>query len=165
MFQAIVGRAQYAIQSAVAKYVLRAAVAVPFVVGLGFGIAALDTILIDYYGHTTAYLMLAGAFMAIGIVAAGAIAAFNDRPAPQPSALEDETGAAPVGLADTAMANSDLLISTFGIVGPKLIPAIPVLLRFIVRNWALVVSIVVVVYLLLAEEQKARAANPIAPDA
>jgi hypothetical protein len=53
-----------------AGYVARAFVAVPFIIGFGFATAALTLLLIDRFGHRDAYLIIAGIFMLVGVVAA-----------------------------------------------------------------------------------------------
>lgn len=161
MFQAIIGRAQHSIESAVSKYVMRVFVALPFLIGLGFGIAAASTVLIENYGYATAYLMLAGAFVVVGIVALAAIAATNGQSAGDSFAVPPDAATQASDEPINPMISPDMLVATLGIVGPKIIPAIPLLLRFVVKNWALIVSIALVTYLLMAEQKKGdKIANP-----
>ena len=42
------------------KYVARASVAIPFVIALGFALAAIAVMLVERFGHVTAYWMMAG---------------------------------------------------------------------------------------------------------
>jgi hypothetical protein len=58
------------ISRAIAKYAVRASVAIPFLFALGFGLAGVAVVLIDEFGYRTAYFLLAGGFTAIGAVAA-----------------------------------------------------------------------------------------------
>jgi len=53
-----------------AGYVARAFVAVPFIIAFGFATAALSLLLIDRFGQRDAYLIIAGIFMLVGVVAA-----------------------------------------------------------------------------------------------
>jgi hypothetical protein len=69
MFRGLINDAKVAAGSLIGKYLARASVAVPFLVALGFGVAAITVLLIDKFGHLSAYLMLAGGFAAIGLVA------------------------------------------------------------------------------------------------
>ena len=68
MFQEIANRAQRAIDTLVSKYVTRLAVAVPFVVALGFGTAAASVKLTEMYGSMLANALLAGVFATFGLV-------------------------------------------------------------------------------------------------
>ncbi len=73
MLRALINDAKSAAGSAVGKYVvkylLRASVALPFVVAVGFIIAAVTMMLIDRYGAIAACWMAAGTFGIIGLVA------------------------------------------------------------------------------------------------
>ena len=74
MFEAIVNRAQRSVETVVLKYVARAAVAVPFIIALGFGTASAAVKLSEDFGTMTAYGILAASFAAIGLAASAAIA-------------------------------------------------------------------------------------------
>jgi hypothetical protein len=50
--------------------VARASVAIPFVIALGFALAALAAWLVNIYGYVTGYLLMAGGLAAIGVIAA-----------------------------------------------------------------------------------------------
>jgi len=69
MFRGLINDAKSAAGSMIAKYLARASVAVPFLVALGFGTAALTVVLVERFGSAYAYLMLAGGFTLIGFVA------------------------------------------------------------------------------------------------
>ena len=143
----------------IAKYILRIAVAVPFIIALGFGIAALTVKLIAMYGDATAYAILAGAFGAIGLVAAAANAAAGSRPGVVNDApAQPEESPVATEAAEQSPLNPDLLMTALGVVGPRAIPAIPVMLRFVVKNWALVISIAILSYLMLSERSGAQRA-------
>ena len=43
--------------------------AIPFVIALGFGIAAVSVMLVQRFGHVTAYWIMAGGLGAIGVIA------------------------------------------------------------------------------------------------
>lgn len=73
MFRGLINDAKAAAGSLVAKYLMRASVAVPFVVGFGFGVAALTVLLVDKFGQLYAYLMVAVGFTLIGLIAAVAV--------------------------------------------------------------------------------------------
>ena len=69
MFRGLINDAKAAAASLVGKYLMRASVAVPFVVAFGFGVAAVTLMLIDRFGAINAYLMVAGGFTLIGLIA------------------------------------------------------------------------------------------------
>ena len=70
MFRGLINDAKSAASSLVLKYVARASVAVPFVIALGFALAALAAWLVTNYGYVTGYLLMAGGLAAIGVIAA-----------------------------------------------------------------------------------------------
>jgi MFS family permease len=70
MFRGLINDAKSAVSAVILRYVARASVAVPFIIAVGFGIAALTAFLVERYGAKWAYLMVAGGFLAIGIIAA-----------------------------------------------------------------------------------------------
>lgn len=73
MFRALINDAKSAVGAVIGKYAIRASVAVPFVVALGFGIAALTLALVERFGAITAYAIMAGGFAAIGLIAAAVV--------------------------------------------------------------------------------------------
>lgn len=73
MFAGLINHAKAAASGLVLKYVARASVAVPFVIALGFALAAITVMLVQRFGHMTAYWVVAGGLAAIGIVAAIAV--------------------------------------------------------------------------------------------
>lgn len=75
MFGAFINDAKSAIGSVLANYAVRATVAAPFIVALGYATAATTLLLVERFGAITAYWVMAGAFAAIGLAAAVAIAA------------------------------------------------------------------------------------------
>ena len=54
----------------VLKYVARASVAVPFVIALGFALAAITVILVNRFGQINAYWTIAGGLALVGVLAA-----------------------------------------------------------------------------------------------
>ena len=69
MFRGLINDAKAAAGSLVGKYLVRASVAVSFVVAIGFGVAALTVLLVDRFGGIYACLMVAGGFTLVGLVA------------------------------------------------------------------------------------------------
>jgi hypothetical protein len=70
VFQGLINSAKTAVSSLVIKYVARASVAVPFVIALGFALAAIAAMLVDRFGHIAGYWLMAGGLAASGAVAA-----------------------------------------------------------------------------------------------
>ena len=69
MFRGLINDAKSAASSVILKYVARASVAIPFLIAAGFAIAAITVMLVNSYGHVTAYWIMAGGLAAIGVVA------------------------------------------------------------------------------------------------
>jgi hypothetical protein len=73
MFRGLINDAKAAAGSLVGKYLVRASVAVPFLVAIGFAVAATTVFLVDKFGSLYAYMMIAGGFTLIGVIAALAV--------------------------------------------------------------------------------------------
>ena len=73
MFAGVINQAKSAVTGLVLKYVARASVAIPFIIGLGFALAALAAMLVQRFGHVAGYWMMASGLAAIGIIAAIAV--------------------------------------------------------------------------------------------
>jgi hypothetical protein len=69
VLRALINDAKTAAGAVVGKYAIRASVAVPFLIGAGFGTAAITLLLSERLGALTAYAMMAGGFAAIGVIA------------------------------------------------------------------------------------------------
>jgi phosphate/sulfate permease len=70
VFAGLINHAKSAISGLLLKYVARASVAVPFVIAVGFALAAITVMLVERFGHVVAYWIVAGGLAAIGIAAA-----------------------------------------------------------------------------------------------
>jgi uncharacterized membrane protein YhaH (DUF805 family) len=70
MFQGLINNAKSAVSGLVLKYVARASVAVPFVIALGFALAAITVMLVNRFGQITAYWTIAGGLALVGVLAA-----------------------------------------------------------------------------------------------
>ena len=68
MFRGLINDAKSAAGSLIARYLARASVAVPFIVAIGFGVAAITLLLVERFGAINAYLMVAGGFTVIGFI-------------------------------------------------------------------------------------------------
>jgi hypothetical protein len=70
MFRGLINDAKSAVGNLVLKYVARASVAVPFVIAVGFAVAAIASMLVERFGAVTGYWIVAGGMAAVGIIAA-----------------------------------------------------------------------------------------------
>ena len=75
MFAGIINQTKSAISGVVLKYVARASVAVPFIIAAGFTLAAITVMLVERFGHITAYWLAAGGLAVIGVIAAIVVSA------------------------------------------------------------------------------------------
>ena len=73
MFGRLISYATSGFTNLIGKYAIRASVAIPFLFALAFGLAGLTVVLIDAYGYRDAYFILAGGFVALGLVGAVAV--------------------------------------------------------------------------------------------
>lgn len=73
MFAGLINQAKAAVSRLLLQYVARASVAVPFVIALGFAVAATTLMLVQRFGHTTAYWVMAGGLVLVGVIAAIAV--------------------------------------------------------------------------------------------
>jgi hypothetical protein len=73
VFAGLMNQAKAAVTGLVLKYVARASVAIPFVIAVGFALAAIAVMLVQHFGHATGYWIMAGGLAAIGVIAAIAV--------------------------------------------------------------------------------------------
>ena len=102
MFRGLINDAKDAAGSVVAKQAARASVVVPFIIAAGFATAVVAMTLVERFGHRTAYLILAGGFCAIGVVAALLV-----RSKEQEEVVADEKAAE----ADTAVVATETVVA------------------------------------------------------
>jgi hypothetical protein len=69
VFAGLINQAKSAASHLVLKYAARASVAVPFVIAVGFALAALTVMLVERFGQVMAYWMVAGGLALIGVIA------------------------------------------------------------------------------------------------
>jgi hypothetical protein len=70
MFAGLINQAKTAVSGLVLKYVARASVVIPFIVALGFAVAAIAAMLVQHFGHVAGYWIMAGGLAGVGIIAA-----------------------------------------------------------------------------------------------
>lgn len=148
IFGSIIHRAEAAIGNVVEQAVARVLVALPLLAAAGFATAAGSSYLTARYGQETSHLIVAGIFLAIGLVAAAFVA--SRTPAATPAAdgaaqpAPAETGQEPAA-APLTPAEKDLLSSLAAAAAPI---AMPGLVRLLLRNIPLLVIGLVVAYIL-----------------
>jgi hypothetical protein len=73
LYAGLVNHAKSAASHLVLKYLARASVAIPFIVALGFVLAAIAAMLVGRFGHVTAYWIMAAGLATIPVIAAIAV--------------------------------------------------------------------------------------------
>jgi len=145
VFQRLLRDAKSAASSLVLKYVARASVAVPFIIALGFALAAVTVMLVQRFGHATAYWIMAGGLAVIGILATATIAVKEH---------EDEVAEQQAARADTPQMLGALFTSPHGASSALAVA------RLLVRHFPLVVLIVLIGALLWPTQEEGDAAAP-----
>ncbi len=145
MFAGLINQAKSAASDLVLKYVARASVAVPFVIALGFALAAVTVMLVERFGHVTAYWLLAGGLAAIGIIAAMAVSVKEqeeevaEQLADEADTQEVASDAAAQAIVQTPVALLGALLTTPGGATSALSVA-----RLLGRNFPLVLLLVMI---------------------
>ncbi len=147
MFGSIFRRAQATVDNAISQFVYAVIVAVPLLIATGFGTAALLRHLDREFGTDTAYLILAGVFAMMSLIA---MLVLNIRPRSVAAAAEpvaDEASDASTADQLGAMSSSDreLLMSALTTAGPY---ALPGLLRIVMRNLPLILAVLAAVFVM-----------------
>jgi len=147
MFQGLFKRAENTIDQLVAKYVGRAAVAIPLLVAVGFATAALTVELTARYGAVTSYTAMAALFAVVGLV----IMAFTETgitgaaPSEPAAASDDDSSDTPA--ADDSQAASLFPPEMLSILTSAAPAALPGLARGIGRNLPLIFILAVLAYI------------------
>ena len=142
MLQSLFRRAEATVDNAIASVLARALVVVPFLVGAGFGTAALAIYAYDVFGVAAGNLLVAGIFCLVGLITA-AIVGLREASASRASANtltedsspEDER-AASKPLLDPM--DRDVMAAVASAVGPV---ALPFVLRSVLRNLPLIAAV------------------------
>ena len=149
MFLAILRRAQIAVDQTIGHVVNRAIVSVPFLVAFGFATAALAFRLNREFGPETSNLMLAGGFLAIGLLTAIVV---NLKPRHQadaetasPSAAADDTAQDQQARGPLSQTDKDLLVAALTSAAPI---ALPGLLRILLKNLPLLAVILTAIFVM-----------------
>ena len=73
MFAGLINQAKGAASRLVLRYLARASVAIPFVIALGFALAAVSVMLVQRFGYVFGCWIMAGALALIGVIATIAV--------------------------------------------------------------------------------------------
>jgi hypothetical protein len=157
MFRGLINDAKSAAASVIVKYLARASVAVPFVIAVGFAIAAITHMLIAHFGAVTGCWILAAAFTLIGVLATLFVKhkEHEDKVAEQAAEAGDTANvandAAAQALVQMPVALAGALLSTP--LGPK---AFANSAKVLLRNLPLVVLLALLALLFWPTEAEAR---------
>jgi hypothetical protein len=164
VFRSLINDAKSAIGALIAKYLSRAAVAIPFIMAGGFATAAVTLKLIENFGAVSAYAMVAAGFTLIGALAALVISA-------KESAQQDESEPKPQqadAAESSAIETGAVLAAPLSLLGPVLSALGPSTAlqaaRTLINNLPLVVLIAVLAVLLWPRESDETAALAGSPE-
>jgi uncharacterized membrane protein YhaH (DUF805 family) len=155
VFKGLINDIKSAAASFLGVYLARASVAVPFVVALGFATTAAGLELTERYGARNAFWILAGAFCAIGLLAALAVTMKEQQQeiAAEEEQQRNEGGIGEMTSAAATQAASHLPVALLGVLmqNPSMV-ALPVA-RAVGRNMPLVLLVLLVAFLLWSSER------------
>lgn len=139
MFRGLVNDAKAALSSLALKYLARASVAIPFIIALGFALAAISLMLIERFGSIAAYWIMAGGLAVVGVLAAVLVAAKEqEEEIADKQAEENDTAAVATDAAAQAIAQAPLVLLSSLLSSPGGSSMGLSLARVLGRNWALV---------------------------
>lgn len=155
MFQALFKRAQATVDSAISDALNRVLLAIPFVIAVGFAMAAAWTELYERMGSTGANLSIAGAFAVLGLVMTPFLIGKSSAPGTAEQ-MPEQAGAAgqstasdePAipGLGSIGEVDGELVRSVVTAIGPT---AVPFVLRNLVRNLPLVIIAAAAIFVMM----------------
>jgi hypothetical protein len=162
VFAGLINQAKSAVSGLVLKYLARASVAVPFVIAVGFALAAITVMLVERYGHVMGYWLVAGGLAAIGVVAAIVVSVKEheeevaDEQAEKIDTAEVVTDATAQAIVQTPIALLGALFAAPGGASAALSTA-----RLLGRNFPLVLLLVMIGALFWPTEQSEQAEDDI----
>jgi hypothetical protein len=160
MFQSLFRRAEVAIEHTVGNVVTRVLIAVPFLIAMGFGTAALSLRLNREFDAETANLILAGLFALAGLVAAMIFAARSST-----SKRESASSAAeavpeqpdPAGGPKLSDTDRELVLAALTTAAPI---ALPQVTRLVMRNLPLLAAIGAAFFVMTRSAPEAQQMTP-----
>jgi hypothetical protein len=153
MFEGLLHRAQHSLDVVLTRFLGRAAVAVPLLVALGFGTAALTVKLSAVYGQVTSYVVMAVIFAAVGGVVAAIVSSTTEIDSAEAEQPQENTATA-VTDAVAPLLDRDLLMTLLTTAGPI---ALPRLLAMTARHLPLLVMAGLVAIFFLSRTGEAQA--------
>ena len=142
MFTGLLNSAKSAVSALLLQYVARASVAIPFVIAAGFALAACTMMLVERFGHITAYWLVAGGLAVVGVIAAAVVSAKEEIEEEAEQAAEpSDTGDVVSDAAAQAMMQAPIAVlgALFSIPGGT--SAALGTARLLGRNWPLAILI------------------------
>lgn len=150
MFRALFRQAQETVESSITEVVVRALLAIPFLIAIAFASAALTIKLRDAYGGVIAMSVMAGVFALMGLIATAFHAARRSRSATAADVVE-EPASAGVGVPEDVQTGGmsdterDLLMAALTSAAPV---AIPQLARLILRNLPILAALAAALFII-----------------
>ena len=146
-------KAKDAVSGLILKYVARASVAIPFVIALGFTIAAISVMLVERFGHVTAYWVMAGGLAAVGVIAAIAVSVKeHEEVVAEQKAEEADTGEVVSDATTQAMMQAPLALAGALFTAPGGASSAMKIAGILGRNYPLVLLLVLIGALFLPTE-------------
>lgn len=159
MFGMLFRRAQATVDRAVDSLVHRIIIATPFVIAGGFATIALALRLNREFGPETGSLILAGGFVALGLVAALALRTHSEAPPEGDGAAEETSASATAGSEGPDISGTDreLIMAALTSAAPIAIPAV---VRTIGRNLPLVAAVAAAAFIISRDGRSSTALEP-----
>jgi len=160
VFTGLINNAKAAVSGLLLKYVARASVAIPFVIALGFGLAAITLTLVERFGHVIAYWMMAGGLALIGVIAAIAVSVKeNEEEAAEKQAEEADTNQVVSDATAQALRQAPLAVLGALFSAPGGATTAVKVSQIIARNWPLALLLVLIGALFWPAENTAEEVN------
>jgi len=145
VFAGLINNAKAAASHLVLKYVARASVAIPFLIAIGFAIAALAVMLVERFGHVTAYWIMAGGLAAIGVIAAIVVSEKeHEEEAAEKVAEQDDTKGVIGDATAEAMFQAPVALLGALVTAPGGTTTVLKIARVLGRNYSLVLLLVMI---------------------
>jgi Na+/melibiose symporter-like transporter len=165
VFRGLIKDVKSAAGSIVEKYAARASVAVPFIIALGFATAGITLMLVELFGHRNAFFMVAGGFMAVGLVAAFIVRnKEHDEVVADEQAAKTDTADVASDTAVAAVVQMPLALLGALFSGPAGPSSTLSLARVLGRNLPLVIMLVAIAFLFWPESAEKTMAGEDATD-
>lgn len=146
LFQGLFKRAERSIDSAIARLVGRATVAVPLVMAGGFATAALSIKLVELYGHVSAYALMAALFILIALVTMAVNSIRSESTADANGEAESSAEASEADEEESASSALDLPPEVMTFLSSVAPAAAPGIARGVVRNLPLIFLLAIIAF-------------------